>query len=74
MLGPVDLEDWLDDEDDGLIARLRLCPEIQALGEDGSRAVYPGWSHFDFALALRFVATGYLDPHELHILAERVGL
>lgn len=75
MLGPMDLEGWMDgDEDEVLRDRLHAAPEIQLLERDASVATLPGWSHFDFALARRFSTTDYLDSHELRALAERLGL
>jgi len=75
MLGPMDLEGWLDgDEDEILRARLRDCVEIKLLDQDASIAAFKGWSAYDFALARRFSATNYLDSHELRMLADRLGL
>ncbi|MCI4680480.1 hypothetical protein K9U39_14925 [Rhodoblastus acidophilus] len=75
MLGPVDLEGWLDgDEDENLRALLRQCAEIRRLRRTPSLTAFPGWSAFDFALARRFSATDYLDSHEMRRLAERLGL
>jgi hypothetical protein len=75
MLGPVDLEDWRDeDEETDLRARVRRCPQMQLLDRDASIAVFPGWTHFDFALARRFSTTKYLDSHELRQLAARLGV
>lgn len=75
MLGPMDLEGWLDEnEEEDLRARLRQSPQIQLLDSDGSVQGFPGWSHWDFALARRFSQTNYLDDHELHKLADRIGL
>ncbi|WP_298353051.1 hypothetical protein [Rhodoblastus sp.] len=75
MLGPVDLEGWLDgDEDEVLRARLSECSEIRRLRHDRVLAGFPGWSAFEFALARRFSATEYLDPHEMRMLAGRLGL
>ncbi len=75
MLGPVDLEGWLDgDEDEVLRARLSECAEIRRLRHDRVLAGLPGWSAFEFALARRFSATEYLDPHEMRMLAGRLGL
>lgn len=75
MLGPIDVEDWLDEDVEvNLRARLRLSPEIQLLDRDASVAAFPGWSPFDFALARRFSKTDCLDSHELHRLADRLGV
>jgi hypothetical protein len=75
MLGPVDLEGWLDgDEDEDLRARLSECAEIRRLRHDHVLAGFPGWSAFEFALARRFSATEYLDAHEMRMLAGRLGL
>jgi hypothetical protein len=75
MLGPVDLEGWLDgDEDDDLRMRLSECAEIRRLRHDHALAGFPGWSAFEFALARRFSATEYLDPHEMRMLAGRLGI
>jgi hypothetical protein len=75
MLGPVDLEGWLDDdEDDDLRARLSECPEIRRLRHDRGVVGFSGWSAFEFALARRFSATEYLDPHEMRMLADRLGV
>ncbi|MGO8740233.1 hypothetical protein [Rhodoblastus sp.] len=75
MLGPVNLEEWLDgDEDEELRACLSECVEIRRLRHDGGLAGFPGWSAFELALARRFSATEYLDPHEMRMLAGRLGL
>ena len=75
MLGPVDLEGWLDgDEDENLRARLSECAEIRRLRHDHVLAGFPGWSALEFALARRFSATEYLDPHEMRMLAGRLGV
>jgi hypothetical protein len=75
MLGPMDLEGWLDgDEDEILRARLHSAPAIQLLERDGSLCELPGLSHFEFALARRFSDTNYLDSHELRMLADRLGV
>lgn len=75
MLGPLDLEGWLDDdEDEDLRARLSECAEIRRLRDDHGLARFPGWSAFEFALARRFSATEYLDAHEMRMLAGRLGL
>ncbi len=75
MLGPVDLEGWLDgDEDEDLRARMSECIEIRRLRHDHGLAGLPGWSAFEFALARRFSATEYLDPREMRMLAGRLGI
>lgn len=75
MLGPMDLEGWLDgNEDEDLCARLRQTPQIQMLDRDPSVAGFSGWSAFDFSLARRFCESAYLDTHELHKLADRLGV
>jgi hypothetical protein len=72
MLGPIDLEDWRD-EDEELCARLFLRPEIQLLRGRPKLAALPGWSAGDFALARRFSAGETLDPDEIRLLAHRLG-
>lgn len=75
MLGPNDLEDWLDgDEDEVLRAQIASTPAIRRLERNRALTAIPGLDHFEFSLAQRFVATHYLDTHELHLLANRLGL
>jgi hypothetical protein len=75
MLGPMDLEGWLDgDEDDVLRSRLHATPAIRLLERDSSLCELPGLDHFAFTLARRFSDTDYLDSHELRMLAEQLGV
>jgi hypothetical protein len=75
MLGPMDLEDWLEgDEDDALRTRLQDAPAIKLLGRDATLCELPGLDHFAFALARRFSDTDYLDSHELRMLADQLGV
>jgi len=75
MLGPTDMDDWLDgDEDQELRARLHATPEIQLLMDDASLCELPRLNHFEFALVRLFVQTDYLDSNELRMLATRLGV
>jgi hypothetical protein len=67
MLGPVDLEDWYD-EDDHLRARLSLRPEMQYIRSSRSVGLLPGWNGEDFSLARRFAAGEPLSSNEMRRL------
>jgi hypothetical protein len=71
MLGPVDLDDWLDEDE--LAAILRDRPEIQTLRADCRLASLRGWSVADFALARRFSNDESLDNGEIRRLAQCFG-
>lgn len=67
MLGPVDVDDWLDEDE--LSALLDDRPEIQTLRADAAIFSLRGWSARDFALARRFSNGETLPPEELRRLA-----
>ncbi len=71
MLGPIDLDDWLDEEE--LSAILRESHEIEILrAEPGIRSLR-GWSAADFALARRFSCGEALEAVEIRRLAQCLG-
>jgi hypothetical protein len=71
MLGPMDLEGWLEgDEDEILRTRLHATREIQLLERDATLGELPGLNRFEFALARLFAQRDYLDSHELRMLAD----
>jgi ornithine cyclodeaminase/alanine dehydrogenase-like protein (mu-crystallin family) len=67
MLGPVDLDDWLDDDE--LSAILDDRSEIQTLRADAAIFSLRGWSARDFALARRFANDERLQSEELRLMA-----
>ena len=71
MLGPVDLDDWLDEDE--LSALLRERREIETLrAEPGIRSLR-GWSAADFTLARRFSGGESLKAEEIRRLAQCLG-
>ena len=68
MLGPVDLDDWLDENE--LSALLGDRPEIRTLRADAALFSLRGWNARDFALARRFSNGEMLQSEELRRLAQ----
>jgi hypothetical protein len=73
MLGPVDLDDWYD-EDDILRGRLRLRPEYVALRKNPGISALPRLEAEAFALARRFSRDEILDSEEIARLARALGV
>jgi ornithine cyclodeaminase/alanine dehydrogenase-like protein (mu-crystallin family) len=71
MLGPVDLDDWLDEDE--LSAILSDRREIQTLRADAAIFSLRGWSAGDFALARRFANGETLRSDEMRRLAQCMG-
>jgi len=71
MLGPVDLNDWQDD-DSQLRAILRLEPQIRQLKRDASAAL-TGWTSWHLDLGRRFARGDLLDAGEILVLAEVIN-
>jgi ornithine cyclodeaminase/alanine dehydrogenase-like protein (mu-crystallin family) len=71
MLGPVDLDDWLDQDE--LSAILSDRREIQTLRADAAIFSLRGWSASDFALARRFSNGETLRSEEMRRLAQCMG-
>jgi hypothetical protein len=71
MLGPVDLDDWLDEDE--LTALLSERPEIGVLRADSRLSQLRGWSVLDFSLARRFANGERLEGHEIRRLAQCLG-
>jgi hypothetical protein len=71
MLGPVDLDDWLDEDE--LAEILSERPEIGVLRADSGLAALRGWSVADFSLARRFSDGERLEAHEIRRLAQCLG-
>jgi hypothetical protein len=68
MLGPVDLDDWLDEDELSVVLGDR--PEIQTLRMDAAIFSLRGWNARDFALARRFSNGETLQSEELRRLAQ----
>ena len=71
MLGPVDLDDWLDEDELSAILSDRL--EIRTLRANASLLSLRGWSARDFTLARRFSDGERLRPEEMRRLAQCLG-
>ncbi len=71
MLGPVDLDDWLDEDE--LSAILRERREIEILRADSGIRSLRGWNAADFALARRFSVGEALKAEEIRRLAQCLG-
>jgi hypothetical protein len=71
MLGPVDLDDWLDEDE--LSALLCDRREIQTLRADANIHSLRGWSPGDFSLARRFSSGEALQADEIRRLVQCFG-
>lgn len=70
MLGPVDMDDWRDDDE--LRDLLRAHPQILRLRNRRVSAL-PGWSRTDFRLAQRLSDDEALGEDEIRRLAQLLG-
>ncbi len=71
MLGPVDLDDWLDEDE--LSAILRQRREIENLRAHAKIRSLRGWSAADFVLARRFSGGDAEKADEIRRLAQCLG-